>query len=233
MIAYLASAQVFEQRYRLPNYSTTKPGDYHANLSTRSRSHRRPRFLKRRSRNRFGRGVRFETPTRVERTASDSARQTFWRCCSFSPARARAARSKPASRNWADTARSSIPTRRKFRTATRRKKSAKFSAAISMRSRFATCDWKFGNRYINDVAKYSRSPILNMQCDIYHPFQCLADLMTIYEKKGTRLAQEKNRRVVGVCGIVPQTHFGSAIAHPPNAALWHGRNARAIRRNSN
>src|SRR5262245_1558532 len=40
-------------------------------------------------------------------------------------------------------------------------------------------DWKVGNKYINDVAKYSRSPILNMQCEIYHPFQCLADLMTI------------------------------------------------------
>jgi len=53
------------------------------------------------------------------------------------------------------------------------------------------CDWKFGNQYINDVAKYSRSPILNMQCDIYHPFQCLADLMTIYEKKGRDLRKKK------------------------------------------
>ena len=46
------------------------------------------------------------------------------------------------------------------------------------------CDWAEGNKYINDVAKYSRSPVLNMQCDIYHPFQCLADLLTIWEKKG-------------------------------------------------
>ena len=53
------------------------------------------------------------------------------------------------------------------------------------------CDWKFGNQYISDVAKYSRSPILNMQCDIYHPFQCLADLMTIYEKKGRDLRKKK------------------------------------------
>ena len=53
------------------------------------------------------------------------------------------------------------------------------------------CDWKFGNQYINEVAKYSRSPILNMQCDIYHPFQCLADLMTIYEKKGRDLRKKK------------------------------------------
>ncbi len=53
------------------------------------------------------------------------------------------------------------------------------------------CDWKFGNSYINDVAKYSRSPVLNMQCDIYHPFQCLADLMTIMEKKGRDLRKKK------------------------------------------
>jgi len=53
------------------------------------------------------------------------------------------------------------------------------------------CDWKVGNQYLNAVAKYSRSPILNMQCDIYHPFQCLADLMTIIEKKGRDLRRKK------------------------------------------
>jgi len=53
------------------------------------------------------------------------------------------------------------------------------------------CDWGVGNQYLNDVAKYSRVPILNMQCDIYHPFQCLADLMTIWEKKGRDLRKKK------------------------------------------
>jgi len=46
------------------------------------------------------------------------------------------------------------------------------------------CDWKIGNRYLREVAAASRVPVLNMQCDIYHPFQVLADLMTIFEKKG-------------------------------------------------
>src|SRR5438034_5339673 len=45
-------------------------------------------------------------------------------------------------------------------------------------------DWKAGNRYIRDVAEYSRVPVLNMQCDVYHPHQALADLMTIIEKLG-------------------------------------------------
>jgi N-acetylornithine carbamoyltransferase len=46
------------------------------------------------------------------------------------------------------------------------------------------CDWNVGNRYIRAVAEASRSPVFNMECDTYHPFQVLADLMTIFEKKG-------------------------------------------------
>jgi N-acetylornithine carbamoyltransferase len=46
------------------------------------------------------------------------------------------------------------------------------------------CDWGIGNQYIRDVAEASRVPILNMQCDVYHPFQILADLMTIQEYFG-------------------------------------------------
>lgn len=52
-------------------------------------------------------------------------------------------------------------------------------------------DWGIGNRYLNLVASASRVPILNMQCEIYHPFQCLADLMTIIEKKGRDLRRKK------------------------------------------
>ena len=46
------------------------------------------------------------------------------------------------------------------------------------------CDWEIGNAYIRQVAEASRVPVMNMQCDIYHPFQVLADLLTIIEKKG-------------------------------------------------
>src|SRR5574337_1751184 len=53
------------------------------------------------------------------------------------------------------------------------------------------CDWNFGNRYINEVARASRAPVLNMQCDVYHPFQILADLMTVIEKKGRDLRRKK------------------------------------------
>jgi N-acetylornithine carbamoyltransferase len=53
------------------------------------------------------------------------------------------------------------------------------------------CDWRMGNRYLNLVADSSRAPVLNMQCDVYHPHQCLADLMTIMEKKGRNLRGKK------------------------------------------
>ena len=45
-------------------------------------------------------------------------------------------------------------------------------------------DWGIGNGYIREVAEASRVPVLNMQCDLYHPFQILADLLTIIEHKG-------------------------------------------------
>src|SRR5260370_8622250 len=49
------------------------------------------------------------------------------------------------------------------------------------------CDWNFGNKYIREVAAASRVPVLNMQDDVYHPFQILADAMTIMEKFGRNL----------------------------------------------
>jgi N-acetylornithine carbamoyltransferase len=52
-------------------------------------------------------------------------------------------------------------------------------------------DWGVGNQYIKDVARYSRTPVLNMQCEIYHPFQILADVMTVIEKKGRNLRRKK------------------------------------------
>jgi N-acetylornithine carbamoyltransferase len=94
-------------------------------------------------------------------------------------------------------------------------------------------DWGVGNGYLNDVAKNSRSPIMNMQCDIYHPFQCLADLMTIWEKKGRDL--RRKRMVVSWAYAesyskpisVPQSlilqmpRFGMdvVLAHPPEFKL--------------
>jgi ornithine carbamoyltransferase len=95
------------------------------------------------------------------------------------------------------------------------------------------CDWQFGNQYINEVAQASRVPILNMQCDVYHPFQCLADLMTIQEKKGRDLKRKKvvvswayaasYSKPISVPQslILQMTRFGCdvVLAHPPEFKL--------------
>ncbi len=95
------------------------------------------------------------------------------------------------------------------------------------------CDWNFGNKYINEVAQASRTPILNMQCDVYHPFQCLADLMTIQEKKGRDLKKKKvvvswayaasYSKPISVPQslILQMTRFGCdvVLAHPPEFKL--------------
>ena len=95
------------------------------------------------------------------------------------------------------------------------------------------CDWQFGNKYENEVAKASRAPILNMQCDVYHPFQCLADLMTIIEKKGRDLRRKKvvvswayaasYSKPISVPQslILQMTRFGCdvVLAHPPEFKL--------------
>ena len=46
-------------------------------------------------------------------------------------------------------------------------------------------DWGVGNGYLRAVAEASRVPVLNMQCDLFHPFQVLADLLTIKERFGS------------------------------------------------
>lgn len=94
------------------------------------------------------------------------------------------------------------------------------------------CDWKEGNTYIREVAKYSTVPVFNMQCDVFHPFQAMADLMTIIEKKKSL---EKKKIVISWAYAssytkpisVPQsfilllTKFGAdvTLAHPKEFVL--------------
>ena len=46
------------------------------------------------------------------------------------------------------------------------------------------CFYGSGNAYLNEMAKHSKCPIMSLQDDVYHPFQGLADLMTIFEHFG-------------------------------------------------
>ena len=49
------------------------------------------------------------------------------------------------------------------------------------------CSFGVGNRYIREIANNSKTPVMNLQDDVYHPFQALADLMTIQERFGKDL----------------------------------------------
>jgi ornithine carbamoyltransferase len=46
------------------------------------------------------------------------------------------------------------------------------------------CKYGEGNRYLEELRQHSCVPIVNMQCDIYHPAQILADYFTIMEYFG-------------------------------------------------
>ena len=94
------------------------------------------------------------------------------------------------------------------------------------------CDWGVGNGYINGVSEASRTPVLNMQCDVYHPFQILADLMTIIEKVGDPRGKTINvswayassyQKPISVPQslILQMTRFGMNVrlTHPPEYKL--------------
>ena len=46
------------------------------------------------------------------------------------------------------------------------------------------CFYGVGNKYLNELAKHATVPVMSLQDDVYHPFQGLADLMTIFEYFG-------------------------------------------------
>jgi ornithine carbamoyltransferase len=99
------------------------------------------------------------------------------------------------------------------------------------------CDWGAGNAYIRDVAQASRVPVLNMQCDIYHPHQALADLMTMIERFAPGNQQGLRGRTATVswaCAqsyqkpisvpqslvlLLPRFGMNVRLVHPPEFAL--------------
>lgn len=46
------------------------------------------------------------------------------------------------------------------------------------------CELGAGNDYLKAIADNASVPVMNMQCDVYHPCQILADYLTIKEKFG-------------------------------------------------
>jgi ornithine carbamoyltransferase len=90
-----------------------------------------------------------------------------------------------------------------------------------------------GNRYQREVAKWAEAPVINLQCDIDHPTQTLADLMTLRECFGANL---KGLKIAVSWAFAPSylkplsvpqglitlmTRFGMEVvlAHPPEYIL--------------
>ena len=90
-----------------------------------------------------------------------------------------------------------------------------------------------GNKYLREVAEHAGIPVINMQCDIDHPCQTLADLMTIREIYGNDL---KGRKIAvswayapsyakpmsvpqGLISLMPRFGMDVVLAHPPEFKL--------------
>ena len=95
------------------------------------------------------------------------------------------------------------------------------------------CKYGEGNRYLNELREHSRVPIINMQCDVYHPAQILADYFTIMEHFGENTRGLK----IGVSWtsapnyirplsvpqslilLMPRFGLNVTLAHPPEFEL--------------
>ena len=90
-----------------------------------------------------------------------------------------------------------------------------------------------GNAYMREVALHASAPVINMQCDVDHPCQTLADLMTIRELRGQDLrglkiavtwayapSYAKPLSVPqGLIMLMPRFGLDVTLAHPPEYNL--------------
>ncbi len=70
---------------------------------------------------------------------------------------------------------------------------SRMGEGIAIRCYGEPVDWIYGeaNRMIREFAYWADIPVINMEDDMYHPCQAMADIMTIIEKKGRDLKGKK------------------------------------------
>ncbi|HSC92851.1 MAG TPA: ornithine carbamoyltransferase [Gaiellaceae bacterium] len=90
-----------------------------------------------------------------------------------------------------------------------------------------------GNAWMREIARWAEIPLINLQCDVDHPTQTLADLMTLREQRGDDL---RGLRVAvswayapsyakplsvpqGLATLLPRFGIDVVLAHPPGFEL--------------
>lgn len=106
--------------------------------------------------------------------------------------------------------------------------------ALAIRCYGDPVDWEYGGSHelMKEFARWSDIPIINMECDKYHPCQALADVMTVKEKfgtfKGTKFVMSwayspsvHKPRAVPQSAIIAASMMGceTVLAHPPEMEL--------------
>ena len=104
----------------------------------------------------------------------------------------------------------------------------RYGEGIGIRKTFGT-----GHAYMREMAKWSKLPVVNMQCEDYHPTQVLADLMTIKDRFQNNL---KGKKIVvswtsapnyirplsmpqSLIQLMPRFGMDVTLAHPPEFTL--------------
>jgi ornithine carbamoyltransferase len=90
-----------------------------------------------------------------------------------------------------------------------------------------------GNVWMREIARWAGIPLINLQCDVDHPTQTLADLMTLREYRGENLNGLKVAMTwayapsyarplsvpQGVATLFPRFGMNVVLAHPPGFDL--------------
>jgi N-acetylornithine carbamoyltransferase len=90
-----------------------------------------------------------------------------------------------------------------------------------------------GNVWMREIARFADIPLINLQCDVDHPTQTIADLMTLREHRGENLRGLKVAMTwayapsyarplsvpQGVATLFPRFGMDVVLAHPPGFEL--------------
>jgi N-acetylornithine carbamoyltransferase len=90
-----------------------------------------------------------------------------------------------------------------------------------------------GNAWMREIARFADIPLINLQCDVDHPTQTIADLMTLREHRGENLRGLKVAMTwayapsyarplsvpQGVATLFPRFGMDVVLAHPPGFEL--------------